>query len=53
LYFLDTTARITRDLLSDSFTKEGGTIDLESAVEPDYDPLAGNNLTQNAAADNV
>ncbi|WJX54439.1 hypothetical protein P8452_40322 [Trifolium repens] len=53
LYFLDTTARITRDLLSDSFTKESGTIDVESAVEPDYYPLAGNNLTQNAAVDNV
>ncbi|XP_024629687.1 uncharacterized protein [Medicago truncatula] len=51
LYFLDTTTRITRDLHSDSFRKESD--DVESAVEADYYPLAGNSLAQNAAVDNV
>ncbi|KAI5382722.1 hypothetical protein KIW84_070228 [Lathyrus oleraceus] len=51
LYFLDTTARITRDLHSNSFTKESN--DVESALEPDYHPLAGNDLARNAAVDNV
>ncbi|CAI8619970.1 unnamed protein product [Vicia faba] len=51
LYFLDTTARITRDLHSDSFTKESD--DVESALETDYQPLAGNDLAENAAVDNV
>ena len=50
-YFLDTTTRITRDLHSDSFRKESD--DVESAVEAEYYPLAGNNLAQNAAVDNV
>ncbi|XP_057419506.1 uncharacterized protein LOC130713728 isoform X1 [Lotus japonicus] len=45
LYFLDTTAKIARDLHSNSFRKERGTHDVESAVEPDYHPLAGNNLS--------
>ncbi|KAL5052441.1 hypothetical protein RYX36_033123 [Vicia faba] len=51
LYFLDTTARITRDLHTNSFTKESN--DVESAVETDYHLLAGNDLAQNAALDNV
>ncbi|KAI5382720.1 uncharacterized protein LOC127100624 [Lathyrus oleraceus] len=51
LYFLDTTARITRDLHSNSFTKEDS--DVESALEPDYHPLAGDDVAQNAAVDNV
>ncbi|GAU12848.1 hypothetical protein TSUD_73350 [Trifolium subterraneum] len=51
LYFLDTTTRITRDLHSDSFTKESN--DAESAAETDYYPLAGNNLARNASVDNV
>jgi hypothetical protein len=48
---LDTTTKITRDLHSDSFIKESN--DEESAAEPDYYPLAGNNLAQNASVDNV
>ncbi|XP_058736110.1 uncharacterized protein LOC131608204 [Vicia villosa] len=51
LYFLDTTARITRDLHSSSFYKESS--DVESELEPDYHPLAGNDLVQSAAVDNV
>ncbi|KAK7358185.1 hypothetical protein VNO77_00109 [Canavalia gladiata] len=47
LYFLDTTAKITRDLHSNSFKKERGTQDVESAEEPDYYPLPANNLSQN------
>ncbi|XP_027340517.1 uncharacterized protein LOC113853968 [Abrus precatorius] len=43
LYFLDTTAKITRDLHSNSFKKERGTQDVESAAEPDYFPLPDNN----------
>ncbi|XP_020221731.1 uncharacterized protein LOC109804326 [Cajanus cajan] len=54
LFFLDTTAKITRDLHSNSFKKERGT-HVESAVEPDdyYHPLSGNNLSQNSGADHV
>ncbi|KAL5174698.1 putative ribonuclease H protein [Glycine soja] len=48
LFFLDTTAKITRNLHSNSFRKERGTHDVESAVEPDYHPLPGNNLSQNS-----
>nr|AFK48475.1 unknown [Lotus japonicus] len=44
LYFLDTTAKITRELHSNSFKKDRGTHDVESVVEPDYHPLAGDNL---------
>ncbi|KAJ1437832.1 hypothetical protein SESBI_03252 [Sesbania bispinosa] len=53
LYFLDTTARITRDLHSNSFKKERGTHDVESATEPDYYALPGSNFSQNTGVDRV
>ncbi|CAL0331104.1 unnamed protein product [Lupinus luteus] len=55
LYFLDTTAKITRDIHSNSFKKESGSNnhDVEAALEPDYYPLAGDNVCQNTSVDNV
>ncbi|CAJ1936709.1 unnamed protein product [Sphenostylis stenocarpa] len=54
LFFLDTTAKITRNLhSSNSFRKERGTRDVESALEPDYHPLPGNNLCQNSDVNHV
>ncbi|KAF1874468.1 hypothetical protein Lal_00029895 [Lupinus albus] len=56
LYFLDTTAKITRDLHSDSFKKESGTINhnAETAVDPEYYyPLADNNVSQNTSVEHV
>ncbi|RZB95345.1 hypothetical protein D0Y65_019647 [Glycine soja] len=53
LFFLDTTAKITRNLHSNSFRKERGTHDVESAVEPDYHPLPGNNLSQNSGVNHL
>ncbi|XP_040871690.1 uncharacterized protein [Glycine max] len=53
LFFLDTTAKITRNLHSNSFRKERGTHDVESAVEPDYHPLPANNLSQNSGVNHV
>ncbi|CAL0313794.1 unnamed protein product [Lupinus luteus] len=55
LYFLDTTAKITRDLHSDSFKKESGTLNhnAEVAVENDYYPLADNNVCQNTSVEHV
>ncbi|TKY61022.1 phosphatase inhibitor protein [Spatholobus suberectus] len=54
LFFLDTTAKITRDFHSSSFKKEKGTHDVESAVEPDYYyPLPGDNLSPNSGVSHV
>ncbi|XP_014503493.1 uncharacterized protein LOC106763837 [Vigna radiata var. radiata] len=53
LFFLDTTAKITRNLHSNSFRKDRGTNDVESVVEPDYHPLPANNLYQNSDVNHV
>jgi len=53
LFFLDTTAKITRNLHSNSFRKERGTHDVESVVEPHYHPLPADNLYQNSDVNHV
>lgn len=53
LFFLDTTAKITRNLHSNSFRKERETHDVESAVEPDYHSLPANDLYQNSDVNHV
>ncbi|KAK7320134.1 hypothetical protein RJT34_04868 [Clitoria ternatea] len=50
LYFLDTTAKITREFHSNSFKKERETDDADNS---DYYPLPDNNLSQNQGVDHV